>query len=176
MNRSRLWFLWNRGIFLDTILPRYDVNGVRPAIGQRTKLSKGDISQACKLYKCASKMHRCQPATPWFFKYSKFSTLQLESSKKKGKSWCLIIGFKCLCQVVFFYITGCGESLQESTGNFSSPGFPIGYSAYSHCVWRISVTPGEKVTKNIRKASIKGVTVNFTFYKSIMMWRMKAEM
>uniref|UniRef100_H2LYN2 Metalloendopeptidase n=1 Tax=Oryzias latipes TaxID=8090 RepID=H2LYN2_ORYLA len=91
---------FSRGIFLDTILPRYDVNGVRPAIGQRTKLSKGDISQACKLYKCAR----------------------------------------------------CGESLQESTGNFSSPGFPIGYSAYSHCVWRISVTPGEKVTKNIRKS------------------------
>ncbi|XP_020563357.1 bone morphogenetic protein 1 isoform X2 [Oryzias latipes] len=87
---------FSRGIFLDTILPRYDVNGVRPAIGQRTKLSKGDISQACKLYKCAR----------------------------------------------------CGESLQESTGNFSSPGFPIGYSAYSHCVWRISVTPGEKIVLN----------------------------
>uniref|UniRef100_A0A8C8DU02 Metalloendopeptidase n=1 Tax=Oryzias sinensis TaxID=183150 RepID=A0A8C8DU02_9TELE len=54
----------------------------------------------------------------------------------------------CLCQLVFFYITGCGESLQESTGNFSSPGFPIGYSAYSHCVWRISVTPGEKIVLN----------------------------
>lgn len=39
----------------------------------------------------------------------------------------------------------CGENLQDSTGNFSSPGFPNGYSAYAHCVWRISVTPGEKV-------------------------------
>lgn len=44
-----------RGIFLDTILPRYDVNGVRPPIGQRTRLSKGDITQARKLYKCSSK-------------------------------------------------------------------------------------------------------------------------
>lgn len=41
-----------RGIFLDTILPKYDVNGVRPAIGQRTRLSKGDIAQARKLYRC----------------------------------------------------------------------------------------------------------------------------
>lgn len=41
--------------------------------------------------------------------------------------------------------TGCGESLQDSTGNFSSPGFPNGYAAYLHCIWRISVTPGEKV-------------------------------
>lgn len=31
-------------------------------------------------------------------------------------------------------------------GNFSSPEFPNGYSAHMHCVWRISVTPGEKVT------------------------------
>uniref|UniRef100_A0A8D0CLR5 Metalloendopeptidase n=1 Tax=Scleropages formosus TaxID=113540 RepID=A0A8D0CLR5_SCLFO len=87
---------FSRGIFLDTILPRYDVNGVRPPIGQRTRLSKGDIAQARKLYKCSK----------------------------------------------------CGESLQDSSGNFSSPGFPNGYSAYLHCIWRISVTPGEKIILN----------------------------
>ncbi|XP_016329164.1 bone morphogenetic protein 1-like [Sinocyclocheilus anshuiensis] len=87
---------FSRGIFLDTILPRYDVNGVRPPIGQRTRLSKGDIAQARKLYKCPR----------------------------------------------------CGDSLQESSGNFSSPGFPNGYSAYMHCIWRISVTPGEKIILN----------------------------
>lgn len=41
-----------RGMFLDTILPSRDENGVRPAIGQRTRLSKGDIAQARKLYRC----------------------------------------------------------------------------------------------------------------------------
>ncbi|CAG5867410.1 unnamed protein product [Menidia menidia] len=87
---------FSRSIFLDTILPRYDVSGGRPSIGQRTSLSKGDIAQARKLYKCAR----------------------------------------------------CGDSLQESAGNFSSPGFPNGYSAYAHCVWRISVTPGEKIILN----------------------------
>uniref|UniRef100_A0A7N8WU55 Metalloendopeptidase n=1 Tax=Mastacembelus armatus TaxID=205130 RepID=A0A7N8WU55_9TELE len=87
---------FSRGIFLDTILPRYDVNGVRPPIGQRTRLSKGDIAQARKLYKCSK----------------------------------------------------CGDSLQDSSGNFSSPGFPNGYSAYMHCIWRISVTPGEKIILN----------------------------
>lgn len=45
---------------MDTILPRYDVNGERPPIGQRTKLSLGDIAQARKLYKCASKSHCCE--------------------------------------------------------------------------------------------------------------------
>ena len=54
-------FLSYRGIFLDTILPRYDVNGVRPPIGQRTRLSKGDIAQARKLYKCSSKTKMPKP-------------------------------------------------------------------------------------------------------------------
>lgn len=47
---------------------------------------------------------------------------------------------------IFFPLTACGETLQDSTGNFSSPEYPNGYSAHMHCVWRISVTPGEKVT------------------------------
>uniref|UniRef100_A0A6I8P5P4 Metalloendopeptidase n=1 Tax=Ornithorhynchus anatinus TaxID=9258 RepID=A0A6I8P5P4_ORNAN len=87
---------FSRGVFLDTILPRRDDNGVRPTIGQRVRLSEGDIAQARKLYKC--------PA--------------------------------------------CGETLQDTTGNFSAPGFPNGYPSYSHCVWRISVTPGEKIVLN----------------------------
>ncbi|XP_069600291.1 tolloid-like protein 1 isoform X1 [Ranitomeya imitator] len=87
---------FSRGMFLDTILPSRDDNGVRPSIGQRTRLSAGDIAQARKLYRC--------PA--------------------------------------------CGETLQDSTGNFSSPGFPNGYPSYTHCIWRISVTPGEKIVLN----------------------------
>ncbi|KAM9456037.1 bone morphogenetic protein 1b isoform 1-T1 [Clarias gariepinus] len=87
---------FSRSTLLDTILPRYNVNGIRPTIGQRTKLSKGDISQARKLYKCPK----------------------------------------------------CGESLQDSFGNFSSPGFPNEYAAYTHCIWSISVTPGEKIILN----------------------------
>lgn len=45
----------------------------------------------------------------------------------------------------FSPFAACGETLQDSQGNFSSPEFPNGYSAHMHCVWRISVTPGEKV-------------------------------
>lgn len=58
---------YHRGIFLDTILPRYDINGVRPPIGQRTRLSKGDIAQARKLYKCPSKSSSF--ANLWFVCY-----------------------------------------------------------------------------------------------------------
>ncbi|XP_077592860.1 bone morphogenetic protein 1-like isoform X1 [Stigmatopora nigra] len=93
---------FSRSVFLDTIFPRYDVNGVRPSIGQRVKLSKGDIEQTLKLYKCAR----------------------------------------------------CGETLQDSTGNFSSPNFPNGYSADVQCVWRISVTPGEKIVLNFTSMDV----------------------
>ncbi|KAB0396266.1 hypothetical protein E2I00_018972, partial [Balaenoptera physalus] len=48
----------------------------------------------------------------------------------------------------FLSLTACGETLQDSTGNFSSPEYPNGYSAHMHCVWRISVTPGEKIILN----------------------------
>ncbi|XP_078731465.1 dorsal-ventral patterning tolloid-like protein 1 [Lampetra fluviatilis] len=95
MHYSRNTF--SRGMFLDTILPRKDESGVRPAIGQRTRLSKGDIAQANKLYRCLA----------------------------------------------------CGETLQDMTGNLSSPGYPNGYPSYSHCIWRISVTPGEKIMLNL---------------------------
>lgn len=54
-----------RGIFLDTILPKYDVNGVRPTIGQRTRLSKGDIAQARKLYRCPGECQWDGSAGPW---------------------------------------------------------------------------------------------------------------
>uniref|UniRef100_A0A8C6MNH6 Tolloid like 1 n=1 Tax=Moschus moschiferus TaxID=68415 RepID=A0A8C6MNH6_MOSMO len=97
------------GMFLDTILPSRDDNGIRPAIGQRTRLSKGDIAQARKLYRC--------PA--------------------------------------------CGETLQESNGNLSSPGFPNGYPSYTHCIWRVSVTPGEKIVLNFTTMDL---------YKSSLCW------
>ncbi|XP_041032015.1 tolloid-like protein 2 [Carcharodon carcharias] len=100
---------FSRGVFLDTILPRRDEHGMRPPIGQRVRLSKGDITQAKKLYRC--------PA--------------------------------------------CGESLQDSVGNFSNPGFPNGYPTFTHCIWRISVTPGEKIILNFTTMDL---------YKSSLCW------
>lgn len=65
-------------------------------------------------------------------------------SRHFGRPWCLS---ESLLFDSFFFPSpaACGETLQDSTGNFSAPGFPNGYPSYSHCVWRISVTPGEKV-------------------------------
>ena len=46
---------FSRSTYLDTILPRRDTSTLaRPEIGQRVKLSPGDIMQASKLYVCPS--------------------------------------------------------------------------------------------------------------------------
>uniref|UniRef100_A0A0K0FWI4 Metalloendopeptidase n=1 Tax=Strongyloides venezuelensis TaxID=75913 RepID=A0A0K0FWI4_STRVS len=50
MHYSRNTF--SRSIYLDTILPKHNINGKKPEIGQRTHLSVGDIRQTNKLYQC----------------------------------------------------------------------------------------------------------------------------
>ena len=53
MHYSRNTF--SRSIITDTIVPKMDPEtGIQPAIGQRHKLSKGDIQQAVALYACPS--------------------------------------------------------------------------------------------------------------------------
>jgi hypothetical protein len=52
---------FSRSTYLDTILPKRDAESLaRPEIGQRVKLSYGDISQASKLYQCPSEYHIIQ--------------------------------------------------------------------------------------------------------------------
>lgn len=94
---------FSKGMFLDTIRPRVDgETGIRPNIGQRTRLSEGDIAQATKLYQCPL----------------------------------------------------CGYTLQGTSGNLTSPGWPAEYPMYAYCVWRISVTPGEKIILDISDMDI----------------------
>uniref|UniRef100_A0AC35GXM3 Metalloendopeptidase n=1 Tax=Panagrolaimus sp. PS1159 TaxID=55785 RepID=A0AC35GXM3_9BILA len=46
-----------RGGYFDTILPKKPTVGERPKIGQRTKLSEGDIRQTKKMYHCPDCFH-----------------------------------------------------------------------------------------------------------------------
>ena len=49
-----------QGTYLDTILPREDLpenQNEMPEIGQRVRLSKGDIAQTMALYGCPGKHH-----------------------------------------------------------------------------------------------------------------------
>ncbi|ELU00391.1 hypothetical protein CAPTEDRAFT_221124 [Capitella teleta] len=58
---------FSKSTYLDTILPRRDTSSLaRPEIGQRVKLSVGDISQASKLYECPSCGHTLQESSGSF--------------------------------------------------------------------------------------------------------------
>lgn len=46
---------FSKGTYLDTILPMENHGKKRPEIGQRIRLSEGDIAQTNLLYKCHSK-------------------------------------------------------------------------------------------------------------------------
>lgn len=45
---------FSKGTYLDTILPMENHGKKRPEIGQRIRLSEGDIAQTNLLYKCHS--------------------------------------------------------------------------------------------------------------------------
>lgn len=86
-----------------TILPKKNSQtDLTPEIGQREKLSIGDIRQTEKMYRCPE----------------------------------------------------CGRALHEHADTFSSPGFPKSQK-YKLCVWRIAVTPGERVSLNFTVFSLR---------------------
>uniref|UniRef100_A0A8C8X7H2 Metalloendopeptidase n=1 Tax=Panthera leo TaxID=9689 RepID=A0A8C8X7H2_PANLE len=91
------------------------------------KMEAGEVSSLGETYDFDSIMHYAR------------------NTFSRSESICL--GGECVGQnhSCCFACTACGETLQDTTGNFSAPGFPNGYPSYSHCVWRISVTPGEKI-------------------------------
>lgn len=112
---------FSKGTYLDTILP-IDVKGrKRPEIGQRLKLSNGDISQANLLYKCLGK------------KLVQF--LVCDNTDMAFRN----------C------VTVCGRTFQENSASFVSPNYymnnPIVDPEY--CEWRITATHGEKIVLNI---------------------------
>uniref|UniRef100_A0A672M2B6 CUB domain-containing protein n=1 Tax=Sinocyclocheilus grahami TaxID=75366 RepID=A0A672M2B6_SINGR len=44
-----------------------------------------------------------------------------------------------------FIFAGCGETLTEPTGSFTSPGHPTDYPHGANCTWYISVEPGNLI-------------------------------
>lgn len=55
---------FSKSTYLDTILPQEDPNSKsRPEIGQRIRLSKGDIAQTNLLYRCPSESHTFFPSS-----------------------------------------------------------------------------------------------------------------
>lgn len=136
INISLSLLLNYRGIFLDTILPRYDVNGVRPPIGQRTRLSKGDIAQARKLYKCSSKTKMTDPVCYGVFPVYFCMCVQHSPERKRERS----VVFSC--PPFQMQLTPCRNS-QASTIDVE---WFLGYSVRDSQAGRsVNTTQGQEV-------------------------------
>ncbi|KAM7369047.1 hypothetical protein PAMP_013346 [Pampus punctatissimus] len=134
---------FSRGVFLDTILPRYDVNGARPLIGQRTRLSKGDISQARKLYKCTSRFCGDTLPDPIISSDSRLWIEFRSSSSWVGK------GFSVVYEAI------CGGEVKRDSGQIQSPNYPDEYQSNKVCVWKITVAEGFNVGLSFQSFEIE---------------------
>lgn len=111
---------FSKGTYLDTILPVEIKDRKRPEIGQRLRLSEGDIAQANLLYKCPSK-------------------LMIFLLKRIIK--CLCSCFNTECGRTFQENSGTFTS-----PNYHNPS----QSTESEtCEWRITATHGERIILNI---------------------------
>ena len=114
---------------MDTILPQQDPETKsRPEIGQRIRLSEGDIAQTNKLYKCPSIKSDLKKAFPFTSHH------------------CFLFGFH----------PECGRTFQENKASFSSPVFPAGSVSEEgeRCEWRITATHGERIVLNITELDV----------------------
>lgn len=129
---------FSRGTYLDTILPMEVHGKKRPEIGQRLRLSEGDIAQTNLLYKCYSKF-RCVILLT-------FSLRRFVG--KLEKIFALYSRFD--------FSTECGRTFQENSGSFGSPTHPNSSppSEGERCEWRITATHGERIVLNITSLDI----------------------
>ncbi|ODM91924.1 Tolloid-like protein 2, partial [Orchesella cincta] len=122
---------FSRSTFLDTILPREDPRDRhRPEIGQRIRLSLGDIAQANRLYKCPKCGRTLLEPSGWFASPYHPTTYSNQSSTSGGNN----------AQVVDRSV---GLNIPQIPPPPLIPGFG------EKCEWRIVATHGETIVLNI---------------------------
>lgn len=163
---------FSRGTYLDTILPMEIHGKKRPEIGQRLRLSEGDIAQTNLLYRCYSELikilvifaitgnvsgciyHSIDSNYQYSIFFSFFSILQRPVFLAKK----FIIGYELLSKYLICIFTECGRTFQENSGSFGSPILdhpnrspPV---EGERCEWRITATHGERIVLNITSLDI----------------------
>lgn len=132
---------FSKGTYLDTIQP-IDVPGrKRPEIGQRVRLSEGDIAQTNLLYKCPSMSFPLLEKSPLLLKM--LNIFKFQNCIKK-------------LRITTKLFTECGRTYQANSATFSSPNYLIQKASEDgeRCEWRITATHGERIILNITDLDI----------------------
>ncbi|KAK7793278.1 hypothetical protein R5R35_006776 [Gryllus longicercus] len=111
---------FSKGTYLDTIHPLDDFSKKRPEIGQRIKLSEGDVAQTNLLYKCP----RCG------------RTFQDNSASFQSPHYGSVGG-------------GAAGGHAHGHMHGHGHGHGHGPAEPEHCEWRITATHGERIVLNI---------------------------
>lgn len=77
---------FSKGTYLDTIFPVELKGRKRPEIGQRLRLSEGDVAQANLLYKCPSKIFFYFFINIYFIHFIVYFVFMLFYKRKKKKN------------------------------------------------------------------------------------------
>lgn len=141
---------FSKGTYLDTIFPVEIKGRKRPEIGQRLRLSEGDIAQANLLYKCPSEL------LFFFFFFNSNLLMKFINPKLFSSSSVAMMYPSWINQLITFHFWNfisieCGRTFQENSASFTSPSY---YSSTpgaepESCEWRITATHGEKIVLNI---------------------------
>lgn len=174
---------FSKSTYLDTILPQTEPHRERPEIGQRVRLSVGDIAQTNRLYKCPS-CGRTLLEASGSIESPNFNIVQQSSHKSEdvvrgahsvhvppignthsvsSKSKSREEGKGTTTPVTRHSIDDNWMSMDHATGTSGSDGGQGGIlksgggsNGVIHCEWRIAATHGERIVLNVSSLQIYG--------------------
>ncbi|CAG2171053.1 unnamed protein product [Oppiella nova] len=171
---------FSKSTYLDTILPQQDPTlNVRPEIGQRVRLSKGDIAQTKMLYRCPKCGRTMQepngalesPDYPKSSPPPEGEHCEWRITATHGEKIVLNVTDLDIyesdnCETDFLEIRDgywpkspllalCGGEINAEEGTLQSPNYPEDYRPNKECIWKITVPENFQVALKFQSFEIE---------------------